>query len=497
MKDLLFKPEGVLLVGTGPKHQAESIAAAHRIRPHLGGRPIWLLCDNPGSVPAGCFDRVLAHPDPRMTYRDKIVGLLRLPFRRTLFLDSDVELLEPIDDMFSLLRQVDLVGCHAPIRWFKWIDPKVPEGLVELNSGVLGLRRSWRQRRLVRRWLETYDRVGVNVDQASLRSALWWSIQRGLRCWILPPEYNLRTTKPWIAGPDMKVKIVHGRIPEKMRAPLADYLNSDPTRFRASSAFSTHQNTAVAPWPALAPKRIFVVGAGRSGTSLLAGLFRKSGLFMGDAHYLPREANPTGFFEDREVNDINESLLASSTGSKLGQGQRWLASLPVTVDLKTSPEARRRMLTVLARGPLCFKDPRFCFTLDRWIRELPVSEQSEAQCICVFRHPSIVVSSVLKELQTAPYLKDLNLSSAEILTIWEAQYRYVLQRQRKLGRWLFIHYDELFTVEGLARLQEFTGIQPDKSIVQENLRRSKPDVEASDSCLEIYAKLKELAREGS
>lgn len=497
MKDFFPKPEGVLLVATGPKHRAESIAAAPRIRPHLNGRPMWLLCDEPESVPAGCFDRVLALPDSRMSYRDKIAGLIRLPFRRTLFLDSDIELLEPIDDVFSLLKKVDLVGCHAPIRWFKWIDPQVPEGLAELNSGVLGLRSGWRQRRLVRRWLDTYDRVGIDVDQASLRSALWWSIQRGLRCWILPPEYNLRTTKPWIAGPNMKVKILHGRIPDPMRLPLSEYLNKDPNRFRASSAFPTNQNAAVAPWPPVAPKRIFVVGAGRSGTSLLAGLFRKSGLFMGDSHYLTREANPTGFFEDREVNDINETLLVSSTAAKLGQGQRWLASLPVTVDVKTNPDTRRRILTVLARGPLCIKDPRFCFTLERWIRELPVAEQSEVQCLCVFRHPSIVVSSVLKELSNAPYLKDLNLTSDEILASWESQYRYVLQRHKKVGRWLFIHYDELFTKQGIDRVQNFTGIQVDQSIVETSLRRSTADIEASDSSLELYDTLQNMAKEGS
>lgn len=251
-RTLPLAPEGVLLVATGERHRTEALAALPRIRPQLGGRPVWLVTDAPAAVPVGHFDAVLPHPDPRSTYRDKIPPLLEPPFRRTLFLDTDVQLLQPIDDLFSLLKSVEFVGCHAPVRWCQWRDPNVPEGFCELNSGVLGLRRCRRVRRSMRRWLRTYDRVGVPFDQASLRSALWQGCRQGLRIWVLPPEYNLRTTKPWIAGRAMAVKVVHGRIPDEMRAPLADYLNTDVDCFRASSAFATRQNEAVRPpsaWP--------------------------------------------------------------------------------------------------------------------------------------------------------------------------------------------------------------------------------------------------------
>lgn len=239
--------EGVLLVATGERHLAEALAAVPRIRPQLGGRPLWLATDRPAAVPPGHFELVLSHPDPRATYRDKIPPLLDLPFRRTLFLDTDVALLQPLDDLFELLKTVHVVGCHAPVRWCQWRDPVVPEGFCELNSGVLGLRRSGRVRRLVASWLRTYDRAGVPFDQASLRSALWQGCRRGLRLWVLPPEYNLRTTKPWIAGKAMAVKVVHGRIPDALRPPLAHYLNADVQCFRGSSAFATHQNEQVRP----------------------------------------------------------------------------------------------------------------------------------------------------------------------------------------------------------------------------------------------------------
>ncbi|QNI69365.1 sulfotransferase [Cyanobium sp. NS01] len=495
MNFLSRSSEGVLLVATGRRHRNEAITAVPRIRPWLGGRPLWLLTDKPARVPAAAFDRVMPHPDPRRTYRDKITALLRLPFRRTLFLDSDVELLAPLDDVFKLLDVVDLVGCHAPVRSFQWRDPQVPEGVCELNSGVLALRSGRAQHRLVRRWLTTYDEVGVEVDQAALRSALWWAMQRGLRSWVLPPEYNLRTTKPWIAGAGMAVKVVHGRIPDSMRAPLAGYLNKDPSRFRASSAFPTGQNTAVAPWPPVAPQRLFVLGAGRSGTSLLAGLFRRSGLFMGEASpYKPRAANPLGFFEDREVNAINEDLLGPLVPPPLGEGQRWLASLPSSARVAITPELRRRIRTLLSRGPFCFKDPRFCYTLDAWIQELPEQERDQVQCLCVFRHPSVVVASILKEIGSAPYLEGLQLTAEQVLQVWEAHYQAVLKRQRSQGRWLFIHYEELLQPTGLARLEAFTGLELDHSIVDLSLRRSEAHIEATPTSLRLYRTLLDLAK---
>ena len=55
-----------------------------------------------------------------------------------------------------------------------------------------------------------------------------------------------------------------------------------------------------------------VLGAGRSGTSLLAGLFQKSGYFSGNSLLAGSVSNPLGYFEDKEINAINEDLLAGA-----------------------------------------------------------------------------------------------------------------------------------------------------------------------------------------
>src|ERR1700726_1587163 len=56
-------------------------------------------------------------------------------------------------------------------------------------------------------------------------------------------------------------------------------------------------------------RNCIILGCGRSGTSLASGLLAGSGYFMGDHLYPPSEGNPKGYFEDQDVNAINEDLL--------------------------------------------------------------------------------------------------------------------------------------------------------------------------------------------
>ena len=170
--NLFNAKEGCLLIATGEKHRLEAIKNVAHMRHFINNRPIFLVTDDSTEVPYGLFDKIIKHPNAIGSYRDKIEPLLNLPFQRTLFLDTDLEIIQPIDDIFKILKELDVVGCHAPVRWCQWKDPVIPEGFCELNSGVIGLRRSRRVKILIKRWLKIYDIAGVTFDQASLRSAL-------------------------------------------------------------------------------------------------------------------------------------------------------------------------------------------------------------------------------------------------------------------------------------------------------------------------------------
>ena len=109
---------------------------------------------------------------------------------------------------------------------------------------------------------------------------------------------------------------------------------------------------------------------------MVAGVLSSSGYFMGDSLNPPNETNPKGQFEDREVNQINEALLANAfrdrhrkpaaewvLGGQPGNDQRWLARLAVGMAIPETREIAERIVRLAEREPFCFKDPRFSYTL--------------------------------------------------------------------------------------------------------------------------------------
>lgn len=240
--------EGLLYVATGDRYLAEAVVGAKSSRPHLGGRPIAIMTDDLDAAEAtSAFDLCLPHPDPRGGYRDKIPGLIDLPFDRTLFLDSDARIIDSVDALFPLLEHHDLAAAQSPVRLpHGWRDDRVPPTFPELNTGVLLLRRGDAQTTVIERWLSSYDAIGQDWDQATFRSAVWNALADDLRLAILPPEANLRTTKPWIAGKGLPVTVVHGRIAPEEWPPLIEYLNGDVDRFRTSEEWRTrHPQSSV------------------------------------------------------------------------------------------------------------------------------------------------------------------------------------------------------------------------------------------------------------
>jgi len=252
-----------------------------------------------------------------------------------------------------------------------------------------------------------------------------------------------------------------------------------------------------------AADRLFVLGAGRSGTSLLAGLFRRSGLHMGDAPYRPRQANPHGFFEDREVNSINEALLASCLPQRVesgvcghghdvpGEGQRWLARLPAAITPATTADLSSRISAILARGATCLKDPRFCYTLPAWWQA--IEPGARVRHLCVFRHPSVVASSVLRECRSAPYLANLAISPELVFANWCLLYRHILQKHALSGEWLFVAYDRLFEDSTLDCIEAFSGHKLDRSLIDPALNRSRTEHLTSAEAESIYQQLLELS----
>ena len=237
---------------------------------------------------------------------------------------------------------------------------------------------------------------------------------------------------------------------------------------------------------------LIIMGSGRSGTSAVAGTFAKSGYYMGDDLYPPRDSNPKGFFETPEINRINEEILSTNL-AKIGlddydYGQRWLAILPTSYKLIYSPKLLDKMENVTLKRPFCFKDPRFSFTLPVWRKFL-----NNTRFVCIFRHPAITANSIVKECARMDYLKNLPMNFERAINIWHAIYTRIMDHHDFDGDALFVHYNQLLTNPGLDRLEHFVGHAIDRSFPEYVLNRSPSTGEVPRRVYQTYVQLCRLA----
>lgn len=234
----------------------------------------------------------------------------------------------------------------------------------------------------------------------------------------------------------------------------------------------------------------FVLGAGRSGTSMVAGTLADAGYYMGDTMMPATGANPKGFFESREVEALNEDLvrtmLRPTLRERISRGLgilapqpnfadapawgkvHWLAILPRYRDPTVTSAKAARIAQITDHQPFCIKDPRLCYTLSGWRPHL-----HHAVFICVFREPAITAASILKEVEQEDYLKGIRLSYRQALDVWACMYAHILYKHRHRGEWLFLHYNQVLTQDGLDKIEALTGAAVNRAFPDAQLARTK------------------------
>lgn len=190
---------------------------------------------------------------------------------------------------------------------------------------------------------------------------------------------------------------------------------------------------------------ILLVGMHRSGTSLLGSLLPHLGVAMpgdliaGDVH------NPEGYFERRDVVDLQEQLLIDF--DRFWAGSRGPEPLPRGWLRHPSTQRCARALTEILmrerarqRGPWAIKDPRSSVLLPLW-RELCAQLEIPLQVVLAVRSPEAVVASVMA--------RDERLAG---MTWWRAQqlwWRFnaaVVAAERPPGESapILVHYEAWF-----------------------------------------------------
>jgi hypothetical protein len=246
-----------------------------------------------------------------------------------------------------------------------------------------------------------------------------------------------------------------------------------------------------------------ILGSGRSGTSMLAGLLRNCGFFMGDSLLDPSSSNPKGYFESEDINRLNDQLIADVTSVRpkgplgylypwrISPGLLWMADIGIDTTMNPTRDQIDRMRALSSKKPFCFKDPRFCYTLNAWHPML-----NDAALLCVFREPGRTVASIKKDVhEQYPRERHWNflMTTNRTFQAWRSMYMHVLEKHYPIGRWVFVHYDQIVDGSAIPRIEDAIDAEVDASFVDPALRRSRDLGELPEAVVPVYRRLCALA----
>jgi hypothetical protein len=204
--------KGIIYCATGIKYLQEASISAESLKKISPDYHITLFTNEDLLYHARkhpFFDNFITVNNPSFSFRDKIFALQNSPYLRTLFLDSDTYVLEPLDDLYSLLDKFDIAAAHeyGPGIIHEEESRLIPTSFPQLNTGVIAFRDGLNIKNMLIEWMNQYDR-NVNIfanDQCSFRNVIYNSTN--LRVYVLRPEYNFRMMFP--GSMLTKVKIIH------------------------------------------------------------------------------------------------------------------------------------------------------------------------------------------------------------------------------------------------------------------------------------------------
>ncbi|SMH50810.1 hypothetical protein [Maritimibacter sp. HL-12] len=211
--------KGVIYVATGPDYRALAEASARSLRVVEPGLAVDLFTDDPDAAVPGLFDVVhrIETPHPR----SKLDCMAETRFARTLFLDADTLVVNPLGDLFDILDRFEMALAHDVRRATALIqagrEEVTPYAFPQLNSGVVLYRRSAVMLDFLAEWARRYGEAGGGRDQPILKDMLWRS---DIRFFVLPPEFNLRRVTvldAWEPGDAVPTVLHSHRLMDHMR----------------------------------------------------------------------------------------------------------------------------------------------------------------------------------------------------------------------------------------------------------------------------------------
>jgi hypothetical protein len=191
--------------------------------------PTCLVTDDP-NFQSKEFDQIIHVENIGRSFEVKITGMQLSPFDKTVYLDTDTFVCNPIDEVFEFLDYFDLATTLEPkghsVNFWKNYQPDYPiklKGVLhEFNTGVVGFNKSPAVVEFFSTWLRIHRELNMYADMPTFREAY---LQARVKVGILPHEYNFTGLKS-LAIAYGKVRVIHDRLGEKfndLRPHMADF----------------------------------------------------------------------------------------------------------------------------------------------------------------------------------------------------------------------------------------------------------------------------------
>ena len=173
--------------------------------------------------------------------------------------------------------------------------------------------------------------------------------------------------------------------------------------------------------------KVIITGMHRSGTSMVAGLLQKCGLYLGDNLLKNLSDNPKGHYEDRNFMRINAEILEANNGA-------WGIPPKKIIDVPGKLQNQMRAFVNMWPGDriVGWKDPRACLTLQLWKKYI---EPEELRVVLVLR-PIQEIALSLKKRNKFSIPKGLSLAKFYLKKAYEnlGELTYIETRYREYFR---------------------------------------------------------------
>ena len=179
--------------------------------------------------------------------------------------------------------------------------------------------------------------------------------------------------------------------------------------------------------------RVAVVSIGRSGTSVISRILHEvlSIDFGDEADHIPRNHNnPDGYFENREMLELNERILAAVNGAVLRPPamDAFVRLDPANRKNLTETASERLNYYAASKPSFGWKDPRLSLTFPIWKAAVP-----NVVAVIVFRDPRAVMRSIADQLDVAP---------TSLSGLWLDYYRRIFRDTADCNR-VVVSFDQL------------------------------------------------------